>query len=600
MKIFKITFLLILFSLIQSNLIGQIEKQDWKEVNQEVTQNAKSKILKNGTLKFSLEENETSFLKPLTGKSLSNFNAISKGENKLIVEFKEEKKNVIFSVLKYGWMIRKMETLGSSPTLSITGFTSSNKKINPIIAIPNTKNISQANGVITFNQPPSNEITIAFSESISRIEITTNADQKATVAIELSPIYWSNDVITPNPDVNISNCQDININVVLDNSSSMTEEEKNELRNGLMNFLEEEIIGESIKAKIAFIEFDKKAQIGISYLEVNEENISINGGIHNYLFNVYGQSSEHNKQNWTNWEGAFELASTLNKTTPANILLFITDGLPNGNYQKKLTAAESLEKTIKYANQIKKDGTHIYTIGKDDLVGDVAKFWTSWITNGNKTKTISTENKDNPNIDYFVVENFQEISSLVKNALSECDTSFDLDLEAELLANNTSKLQWSIQKELSEDKYSIYRSSDKKNWIELTGQIQTNEANHSFIDLNTKEGRNYYQIKAISNNSKPIASPVRIVKLTIEKLVEIFPNPTKEDVNIIFKENLLENKENCRIELKDIYGKTIPFEMANISNGFHLQLNQLESGTYIINLYEKEKLLHTEKLVIIK
>ena len=54
-------------------------------------------------------------------------------------------------------------------------------------------------------------------------------------------------------------CDDIDIQVVLDNSSSMSEEERENLRKGLLNFMEEEIIEEEpIKFNFQFIQWNSE------------------------------------------------------------------------------------------------------------------------------------------------------------------------------------------------------------------------------------------------------------------------------------------------------------------------------------------------------
>lgn len=600
MKTSIVVLLLFIVGMFPSNSFGQ--KQDWKILNQRISQKQdvekmKESLSEDFNIKY--KRTESSYLKPFIGKNLENFNFISKGENKIIFEFKEEKEKLMFSLVNFGWITQKGELIEDLPALSIHGITSSNEKIIPSISIPVNEKVFNVNGVIKFEQPPSNEITIGFSEAISRIEIETSSSQAASVSMGISPLYWSTSDIISNPIVKIPNCQSININVVLDHSSSMDDDEKSDLRKGLIEFMEQEILGEDLKANIAFIEFGKHAQIGMNYLEINEENLSTSGEIYNYLFNIYGQDLENQKQNWTNWESAFELASSLNKVTPANILVLITDGLPNGDFQKRQSSPETIEKTLKYANQIKKGGTHICVVGKDELSGKVGEFWASWVTN--KDKLITNKNKDNHNfnIDFFEVNNYQEIG-LLENVLIACDKIYDLDLDVELLPENNALLQWPIQTDFTTKNYTVYRSSDKMNWRKLDGSIKSNSNYHTFLDSKTMRGKNYYQIKTTKENFPSLSSSIQMVKLEDEKMFTLFPNPAQKNVEILLANKIVENKETYRIEVKDIFGKNTPYQLVTTSNGYHIKLDNLRSGTYILSLYEQDELVGTEKLVIIK
>lgn len=591
-----------MFCMIQSVLIGQIQKQDWQGINkalEEKQSSNKLKELKQSGITLKIEEKESSYFQPLGKKINQNFKALSKGENEVEILFEEERQSVMFSLLKFSWMISKSESMSKSPTISIIGFSSTNEQINPIIISDKKENVNIDGDKITFNKALASEVNIAFPQAIVSIKIKIQIDNKATSIVEWSPVFWVKDAIVTNPPINISNCEDININVIMDHSSSMTDDEKEDLRIGLLDFMEEEIIGESLKANIAFIEFGKSSEIGISYLEVTKENISLNGGaIYDYLYNAYGKAN-YSKQNWTNWEGAFQLAANMNQTNPANILIFATDGLPNGSITEKMIAPESLEKTIQYSNQIKKAGTHIFAIGNNEFTKESAAFWFGILTNGQNAKTNDEENLKDRTADFYVVNTFREISTNLKNVLKDCDPTFVLDLETRLLANQSSQLIWTSQLGINPEEYSIYRSSNKKDWTRLSGDIQTTGIQHNFYDKKPSNGRNYYQVKAIRNNSIPISSPVRLVKVNIEELIKIFPNPARGNIDVTLSKDLLGNRSNYSIGIQDVLGKKINIKMEETETGFYLKTKELQGGTYFLNLRNNGDVIHTERLVII-
>ena len=590
-----------LFCMIQSVSIGQIQKQDWKGINQNLEKrqsSEKSKELKQDGFSLKIEEKESSYFQPIGNHVNENLKALSKGENEVEIIFEEERQNVMLSLLKFSWMISKSSSMNKSPTISIVGFSSSNQQIDPIIISDKKERVSIEGRKVTFDKALSSELNIAFPQAIVKIKINTQIDNKATSVMEWSPVFWSKDPIVPNPPVKISNCEDININVILDHSASMTNEEKEDLRIGLLDFMEEEIIGESLKANIAFIEFGKSSEIATSYISITKENISPNGGaIYDYLYNAYGKA-DYSKQNWTNWEGAFQVAAKMNKSNPANILIFATDGLPNGTVREKMIAPKSIEKTIQYSNQIKKAGTHIFAIGNKEFKEEVAAFWFGLLTNGQNTKTNNAEDLNNINTDFFVVNSFREISTNLKSALSECEPTYVLDLEASLLPNQFSELTWTTQIGLRSDDYSIYRSSNKKDWIKLSGAIQATETHHTFVDNKPSNGRNYYQVKTTNNNT-PISSPVRLVKVNVEELIKIYPNPSRGNIDVTLSGNLLADRSIYSLEVQDVLGKIINVEMEETETGFHLKTQELQGGTYFLNLRNNGDMIHSDRFVII-
>jgi len=106
----------------------------------------------------------------------------------------------------------------------------------------------------------------------------------------------------------------------------------------------------------------------------------------------------------------------------------------------------------------------------------------------------------------------------------------------------------------------------------------------------------YYRVKVTTNASNTYSSIVAISTNTDRKSITLQPNPAKDYVNIYF-----DNRQNKSfvIKLSSMDGKILQVKKI-ASNYLQLNTSQYSNGTYLIELFEDNKLVVSNKLVINK
>lgn len=103
----------------------------------------------------------------------------------------------------------------------------------------------------------------------------------------------------------------------------------------------------------------------------------------------------------------------------------------------------------------------------------------------------------------------------------------------------------------------------------------------------------YYYIDSVSlwKNSFPVG----IKEQGKNEFVHVYPNPANDIINFKFKDAT----EKRKIELYDAIGELVLSEDAPIQNSL-LNIHHLSSGIYFYCIVQKNKTIHTNKIVIIK
>jgi aminopeptidase N len=106
----------------------------------------------------------------------------------------------------------------------------------------------------------------------------------------------------------------------------------------------------------------------------------------------------------------------------------------------------------------------------------------------------------------------------------------------------------------------------------------------------------YYRVKVTANGKNTYSSIVAISNNTDRNIITLQPNPAKDFVNIYFENKL---NKNFVIKLSSIDGKVLQTKKTATN---YLQLNTLQysNGNYLIELFEDNKMVGYNKLVIDK
>lgn len=94
------------------------------------------------------------------------------------------------------------------------------------------------------------------------------------------------------------------------------------------------------------------------------------------------------------------------------------------------------------------------------------------------------------------------------------------------------------------------------------------------------------------------AHPVGVFNIKKQDIsINIYPNPSSDLVNIVFKNDLITEQNTIEIQIIDQSGKEL-IRRSNIELINTIDLQNFNSGVYIINIWEENKLIGSEKLTV--
>ncbi len=165
--------------------------------------------------------------------------------------------------------------------------------------------------------------------------------------------------------------------------------------------------------------------------------------------------------------------------------------------------------------------------------------------------------------------------------------------------NDAALLEWETASEENSSHFEIQKSTNGIDWISI-GEVEshhnsTEKNTYTFKDNNIKNGTIYYQLKMIDFDETYEFSEV--VSLSISKkqstIINIFPNPTTDYVNIIRN-----TSEITPIAIHSIDGQII-YQGTLINDSSIIDLSLFESGNYFITIYYENN-VETQLLTITK
>ncbi len=175
---------------------------------------------------------------------------------------------------------------------------------------------------------------------------------------------------------------------------------------------------------------------------------------------------------------------------------------------------------------------------------------------------------------------------------------FDPALPVELLSFSVKKqskivaLIWATASEKNNSHFEIEKSNDGKNWEQI-GRVK-GEGNsleivrYDFLDAQPFSGINYYRLKQVDFDGSFEYSKIKTI-IFDDNGISFYPNPAKD---IIYFDGM--NQEPYILEISNVQGKII-FQGSIQNNG--LDISELNTGVYLLQVYNKEGLIQTFKLI---
>jgi hypothetical protein len=160
-------------------------------------------------------------------------------------------------------------------------------------------------------------------------------------------------------------------------------------------------------------------------------------------------------------------------------------------------------------------------------------------------------------------------------------------------------LDWATASELNNNYFEVERAIDGENFERigvLAGNGTTQEIQHyQFIDMNPKNGSNYYRLKQVDLDGQFAFS--EIVNLNVAPSgfrYAVFPNPTSDFLNVSTTDNKIVN-----IELLNLNGQVVNVSSRQMDAfQWELTVDHVQPGTYFIRVETEDSHNAPQKVVI--
>jgi hypothetical protein len=169
---------------------------------------------------------------------------------------------------------------------------------------------------------------------------------------------------------------------------------------------------------------------------------------------------------------------------------------------------------------------------------------------------------------------------------------------------NSVRLTWITSSEINNDFFTIERSADGINFIEISHQAgagnSIEELSYSAVDMRPLSGRSYYRLKQTDYDGTFDYSPVQSVFINDGTTsINIFPNPASSQTVTLLVSG--QKGENAQISISTLTGKLVDQQLVQIKEqSEELVINgstQLKQGVYIVT-YKSASASTQQKLVI--
>jgi hypothetical protein len=185
-----------------------------------------------------------------------------------------------------------------------------------------------------------------------------------------------------------------------------------------------------------------------------------------------------------------------------------------------------------------------------------------------------------------------KVSTALENLVS-CVLPVELNVFNAKIDVNQVQLHWQTASEINNHGFEIERSFDGENW-ENVGFVRgngttTDLSNYDFNDKKPLIGLNYYRLKQIDFDEQFEYSNTLVVKnITKEKLLMVFPNPVKNELNI-------ENGEG-QATIYNLLGQSVM--QLTIENGqWTMNVSDLVEGQYILHIQKENGTIINKRFI---
>ena len=192
-----------------------------------------------------------------------------------------------------------------------------------------------------------------------------------------------------------------------------------------------------------------------------------------------------------------------------------------------------------------------------------------------------------------------------------CDLSNGAKAQEEVLALNAMKadrqvnLYWANNTGFKNDRFLVEKSTDGVHFetlLELPAYYDEDNSTKLFetLDPEPATGYNYYRVKAVHLDGSISVSEVKMVEMNAIARLALYPNPARSYTRINFED--FDKEGPISIRISDLAGKvlsTIKLDAPELPY-YELQLDQLQTGQYLLSITPEGRRPIVQKLVVIK
>lgn len=169
------------------------------------------------------------------------------------------------------------------------------------------------------------------------------------------------------------------------------------------------------------------------------------------------------------------------------------------------------------------------------------------------------------------------------------------------LSENFAQLEWSVIRELNNDRYEIERRFDKDTGFTKAGEVRskapngniTSRLDYQHADPNNYDGWTYYRIKAVSKNERVSYSQIKAVPPFLH--IEVWPNPNMGQ----FQVQVRGEHTDMIMQIVNSLGQIV--NQYSVQGEATVRVNNLSKGTYILAFFDQKsnRLMRTHKVIVI-
>lgn len=141
------------------------------------------------------------------------------------------------------------------------------------------------------------------------------------------------------------------------------------------------------------------------------------------------------------------------------------------------------------------------------------------------------------------------------------------------------KTSWTVDREINVKEYLVQHSKNGSVFTAIGSVAANSVASYTFMHNNAPEGKNYYRLVMVDKDGSSKLSDVQLVNVGKGILVNIYPNPVKNRLNISFNTSL--NKP-ASLKIVNAFGQVL--HQQQLAGTTQIDMSKYAAGMYILQV----------------